>query len=216
MGNDLMADLQSEAADLKSVPTEQGIGRLRQLGEEMVRVDLEIAGLARQLAERQQRLLTISTREMPDLMVELHTDNLGMPDVYDEGADLVLSAYYKAAIPVDWPEDQRAASFAHLADLGGEDLIKNEVSLPFGAGQAPLASAFVRAVQREEFTELLHQEDPDLNDLELPEAVQRRTVQWNTLTAFVKEQIKKGTVLDLPKLGATVGSIVKIVKRKAK
>lgn len=43
-------------------------------------------------------------------------------------------------------------------------------------------------------------------------------VHWATLTSFVKEQVreKKRTDLPLEALGATVGKIVKIVKRKSK
>jgi hypothetical protein len=40
------------------------------------------------------------------------------------------------------------------------------------------------------------------------------SVPWNTLTAFVKEQVEKGAVLPLDILGATVGRVVKLKARK--
>lgn len=217
MAKDLMAELSAEAADLKSIPSEQGMARLRKLGVELVEVDQTVTRLTAELAAANARFNELVHKEMPDLMAEIGQDRIGLPNVYENGADLVSQPYYKANIAAEWPPEQREAAFDYLDKLGAAEIVKNVVSLPFSRGQALLARAFVAAVQSPQFVELLAAEaGRDVNDYSLPPVEVGKSVPWGTLTAYVKEQIEKGTVLDLPKLGATVGTVVKIKPRKAK
>lgn len=213
-----MSELAAEAADLSSIPTEAGAARLRKLGLELTEVDERILMLDTELAAAKERYNTIVHKEMPDLMAEIRQDRIGLPDAYDgEGADLISSPYYKANIGADWEVDRRDAAFDYLGKIGAGDIVKNVVSLQFSRGSEKLSRAFLKVLDSEEFSDLLRMVvEPEVNDTSLPPVEVAKSVPWGTLTAFVKEQIEKGTVLDLPKIGATVGTVVKIKRRKAK
>ena len=101
---------------------------------------------------------------------------------------------------------------------GRSDIVRNVVEFSFGRGDSAKVGVLLEILDsdgfRDEFARLVHEVEPNRNDLELPQPSIAQSVPWNTLTAFVKEQVEAGTVIDLKKLGATVGQVVKLKKRK--
>lgn len=213
--DDFLAELSAEAQDLATVPTEAGASRLRSMAVRMVTLQDRIADIEAELKTANVELWDLKTRDMPSLMAELDVDKIGLAE---SGVDLVMEPYVHANIRADWEEEKREAGFAELDRIDGGNIVKNVVSLQFSRNEAALTQAFMEVLEdaqfRDRVAELVRAIDPDTNHTTLPDAELARAVQWNTLTAFVREQIQRGTVLDLEKLGATVGSIVKIKKRK--
>jgi hypothetical protein len=84
------------------------------------------------------------------------------------------------------------------------DLLRTVVSVAFGPGEDEHAAACAG---------LLRGYFRGRNDIQkdVTEAV---TVHWKTLTSFVKEQVESGEELPLPLLGATVGRVAEIKKRR--
>jgi len=196
--DDFLKALQTEAASLETMPSEQGLSRLNRMGRRIVTLDMEIKELQKLMDSKNIELYNLRTRDMPDLMAELNTDRIGLAA---ENVDIVLGMVYHANIAADWPEEKRDDAFAHLEEKGLGDIIKNTVTVVFGRNNYDNMNEWLEKVR-------------GLNlSFEPPPVSIAKTVPWNTLTATVKEQVKKGTVLDLEKLGATVGMIVTIKER---
>jgi hypothetical protein len=210
-----LQQLAAEAADVQEIPSDEKIARLRAAAVEMVELSLDIDEREGQLNRDKERLWELRTRTLVSMMQDAGTDNLGLPG---PGVDIVLANHTHANIKAEWPDEQREVGFAELDRVGGGDIVKNDVTFSFSRNQHVLVTCFLAVVDSAEFknmvAETVRQADPKTNDTEVPDPTVRRAVPWNTLTAFVKEQVRRGTVLDLEKLGATVGQIVKIEKRK--
>jgi len=227
--SDFMAQLAAEAADvdLSTVPTEEGMTRLRQLGEELVETDRKIREAEAQVKTLTERRMALAHREMPDLMAEIGQDRIGLPNAGEHGVDLVSEPYAKASISAEWEAERIAAAFEHLELLGAGDLIKNVVSLQFNRGDHEQVQGFLAALRTEEFTtivlDVLRERQPEGTNedvaFDLPHPDVKMSVPWNTLTSYVKEWVSRDhdetdPVMDLEKLGAVVGTIVKIKPRK--
>lgn len=195
---DFLKALQNEAASADTTPSDQSLSRLNKMGREVVRLDAEVQRLERELKEANIELYDLRTKTMPDLMNELNTDRIGLAA---EGVDIVLGSVVHANIAADWPQERKDAGFTHLEELGLGDIVKNTVTVVFPRGRYDDLLEWLEKVR-------------GLNlPFEPPEMNIDKAVPWNTLTATVKEQLRKGTALDLDKLGATVGMIVTIKKR---
>lgn len=219
--SDLMAQLAAEAADvdMSSVPTEEGMASLRKMAMELVATDARVVQLERDLEAAKQRRLALAHREMPDLMARVGQDRIGLPDAGEHGVDIVSEFYAKASISAEWDPDRIQAGFDHLDELGAGDLIKNVVSLQFNRGDHEMVKAFLAALRTDEFADLVRRSTNEDVAFELPDPDVKMSVPWNTLTSFVKEwqgreHDEEDPVMDLEKLGATVGIIVKIKPRK--
>lgn len=196
--DDFLEALQGEAASVDSTPSDSAIRRLNTMGREVVELDKEVQRLEAELKEKNIKLYELRTRTMPELMAELNTDRIGL---MEEGVDIVLGNVVHANIAADWPQDKKDVAFEHLESLELGDIIKNTVTIIFPRGRYDDLLEWLEKVR-------------GLNlPFEPPEMNVDKTVPWNTLTATVKEQLRKGTALDLEKLGATVGMIVTIKKR---
>lgn len=198
MDRDFLSSLESEAADLSTVPTDAGAARLRIAASKMVALEKQKESLEAQLKATNVELFETKTRTLPDLFAEIGTDIIGVPD---SGVDVKVVPYVHANIAADWDDEKKNAAFEHLESVGGGDIVKNTVTVVFTRGQYDELLEWIEKVK-------------GLNlPFDPPDMTVAKTVPWNTLTAFVKEQVGRGTVLDLEKLGATVGSIAKIQKR---
>lgn len=163
--------------------------------------DLEMrsAQLMEQYRECQDELQTLLTARIPEKFEAVFIDKLGLlPEGNLPGYDAQLRPYYRASIPADWPEEKREKAFAYLEDNDAGDLIGNLFSVSLGRGTSKQQERLRRALQKTgvAFTE-------------------KKAVNWNTLTAWVKEQIEKHqTMPDLETLGAKVGKIINLKPRK--
>lgn len=190
--------------DTSRVPSDDKLKRAANLAGRMVRLQRLIRDLEAQTKKANVELYDLQTRDMPDLLTEIGTDRVGVPGEGDEpGYDVELSTLTHAAILSDWEQERKDAAFKHLDDLDAGDLIKNTITVTFPRGHDDERQEWLRKVR-------------GLNlDFDPPELVESRTVPWNTLTAWVKEQLRKGNKeLVLEKIGATHGTFAVINKRK--
>lgn len=192
------------AVDVSKLPSDDKLRRAAAMARRMVDLQRELKRLEDETKKANVALWDLQTRDMPDLFAEIGTDSVGVPGEGDEpGYDVVLSTITKAAILADWPEDKRSDAFQHLEDLDAADLIKNTITVTFPRGHDDERQEWLRKVR-------------GLNlDFDPPELVESRAVPWNTLTAWVKEQLRSGNKdLVLEKIGATHGTFAVINKRK--
>ncbi len=218
---DLISELADEAADTTTTPSDENLAKLRGMGQQLVNLDETITTMETDLKGLRESRNNLAMKEMPDYILDLDLDTIGLASA---GVDIILVDYCKAGIPTNWDEDKRKESFAHLVDVGGGDLIKATLVLAAGRDELDTIRALAELIvivttlpceddRVEKIIEWFNENGQRLRPIDLDVDV-KLAVVWSTLTSFVKEQTKKGTVLDLEKLGATVGHIVKIKKRK--
>jgi hypothetical protein len=159
----------------------------------------EITSLDERLSEAKAEVRQIETKEMVDLMAEVGVDKVGLPAEGNYPAcDAELKPYYHAVISADWEPERRQAAFAWLDSAGHGDLIKTAITVLIPRDDRAMA------VSIQHYLEQCGVQHQVLLD-----------VPWNTLTAFVKEQVEKyHRTPPLETLGATVGQVVKLKARK--
>ena len=175
-----------------------------ELIEEMQTLDAETRALEQQLEEKKARLTKIRHRELPRLMPEIGTDRLGLPD---SDSDVVLEPYYHANIKSEWDSSRKDEGFDNLAAAGYGAVVRVKVVMEFDRDE------YEDAMELRDYlleSRWANQHPPQLE----------RTVPWNTLTSCVREEHKKSVEeqrpmrIDLDKVGATIGRVAKIKKRK--
>lgn len=199
--SNLLDSLADEAADLTSAPSDTDTSRLRDAGMELIETDNLVQSLEDQLKDAKKKRTELAHKTLPDIMNELDTDTLGLASA---GVDLELKPYCHASIPKTWTDEQRESAFSHIEDLGAGDIVRTIVTISAGKGDYDAMLALYNHIVDSVMSEYGVSAS---TNLEL-------TVPWNTLTSFVKEQTEKGVAIDLERLGATVGQVVKIKKRK--
>lgn len=200
-----LEELAEQAADLSEVASDQGMARLRDKAQELVNTQREIAEAEKRLKELNARNLELAHKELPELMAELGSDKYG---VAGANVDIILSDYAKANISADWEEEKREAAFAYLEELGVQDIIRTQVTFSFGRDQFAHAQTVVAMLH------LIAEKVDEFGGTEIPVPTIKKSVPWNTLTATVKELHGKGVAIDLEKIGATIGMVVKVKERK--
>lgn len=188
-------------------PDEKESRRLTELGRELYAVDQAIQQAEALIKLKTARKLELTMKELPDYLKSIHQDKIGLSEFE---VDLVMENYYHANIKADWPSEKREEAFTYLEDIGSGDLIKTEVVFLFGRKDLKKVrwlQAFIETLRH--YLAKVGGEPADI-----PEPTVGMTVPWNTLTAWVKEQLEGGLGVDLEKVGATVGQVVKIKPRK--
>ena len=183
------------AAHKKPATSDDALDKLRERVRRCRDLLQEIHATEERVAAAKRELNAITMSELPDLFDEHGVTSVGIPE---EGNSPAYTAeakpYYNAKIRDENAEE----AFSWLDAHGHGDLIKNMFSVEFGRTENKAADT-LRAV--------LEKMDVDY--------LQKKTVPWNTLTAFVREQIEKhNATLPLDLLGATVGRVVKLKEKK--
>lgn len=208
---DIFDEMERDAQQFQRAPTADESTAITVLATEMVTIDLRLARwaeVAKGLAERRTEL---AMRLLPEAMDAVGQDRIGLGS---QGVDLVLDDYFKAGLPN--PENAKTdTERAEMEKLRAEgiawltqdspDLLNTTVVITLPKGSLETAREIVAQLTSAQGWGL------DPARVEIAEGV-----HWKTLTSFVKEQVKGRKRSDLPlaALGATVGRIVKIVKRK--
>lgn len=231
MSTNFLDDLAKEAEtiNMDAVPTEEGSARLRKAAMELVAANNEVARLEAELKTTKELFNTLSNRTIPDIMLEIGQDVIGLPDVGETGVDIISTQYVHANIRSDWDEERRAAAFSLLDRKGAGDMIRNILTMQFSKGENEKVKAFLLAIEDERFGDLMREyAENNINHFELPPVHVEMGVPWNTLTSYVKKEHSQGTLRELwmdevdpvidpvEVLGATIGTVAKIKVRKAK
>lgn len=182
-------------AEQRSDLVEKVRQKLREMRDkEAQRKDLEERSrkLSAELEEMRRKTLV-------DMFNEAGIDKLGLPAEGNLPAyDAEEKPYYHANIRSDWEQEKKDAAFGWLDKNGYGDLVKN---------------VFVVVVDRDDH-EMARDVEKALDEAGV-DYQREQTVPWNTLTAFVREQIEAGETLPLELLGATVGRVVVLKPRRS-
>lgn len=191
---ELLAAMRAEAREA----TPDQLKNIRKLAREMRDAGLKIAELQERITKHTERIEEIKWHDLLNAM-----DEAGMRAMTLEGEgnlpayEIKTGAYYHANIAADWPPEQRDPAFAWL-NKHEPGMLRNQFVVEFGKNS--------RAQQKALEKTLKAMKIPFSNTFGVP---------WNTLTAYVKEQIEEhNTTPPLELLGAKVGRIATIKKVK--
>jgi hypothetical protein len=187
------------AATIKSEPAPDKLETIRSKMRDLRDIELQASDVEVILNKLKENMVEIREKELPDLMTEIGIDRLGLEAEGNLPAyDLTLKKYYYARIGKDDPTASDA--YRWLIENDHEDLIKTIFEIVFTRGS------------HKEAVELQKQ----LDKLKVVYTVSQG-VPWNTLTAFLKEQVEKhNTVPPLNLMNGKIGVYAELKPRKKK
>lgn len=169
--------------------SESQLGEVAKLANALQRADGEIEELEKKLKEKKKHATHLREEALPGAMEEI-----GLKQITLENGDqikIVENVY--AAIPK--AQEQRA--FSWLEDHGFGSLIKSEVTASFGKGEAEQANQAIQFLKEQGYT-----------------FKTKEQVHPQTLRAFLKEQLEKGSNIPLDLFGARPVNQAKIIRSK--
>lgn len=146
-----------------------------------------VLDLEEELKEAKENLRRVSEKDLPDAMDEAGVEEFTLKD----GRKVVVRKEYYANIP----KAHQKVAFSWLRERGHDAIIKRDVTAKFGKGEDEKANKLVKLL-KEQF------DDIGFKDKE--------SVHFQTLRAFVREQMEEG--VDIPEdiFGIHVRNVAKI------
>lgn len=195
----ISAAVASVASIKKPQPSEGDLAHLRSKLAYGRDVEMTIESLTQRLADQNAILSELRTRELPDLFEKLGIDSLGLDASGNlPGYDTKLKPYYSANLPKEG--EGREEALALLKTYKAEDLSKTKVEVQFGRGDQKLTKKLTAFLRKSKIP-----------------FDSKTGVHASTLTAWVREKFTNKEPLsqsDLKTLGATVGKVVEMKRRK--
>lgn len=181
-----------DAGKVKSSATDEDKASIASLAEKQLSLKTEIENLEELLKEKKKDLQRVEEHDLPEAM-----DRIGMSEFkLTDGTKISVGSFYNASIPAERKDE----AFDWLDEHGHGSIIKAAVKTEFGRGSLEGAKAFLEYARR-------------FNQLD-QEPVLDQGVHWQTLRAFVKEQVEEGAGLPLDLFGVYIGRKAKITKAK--
>jgi hypothetical protein len=192
MKTDLLNEMKQDAE--RPVPQDR-LEAIRKKVVEMRDIEAENASLSERMDKNGKRLRELRDKEIVDLLDAARLKGFTVAaDGNSPAYEVEVAPYYHANIP----EETAEQAYEWLRKKNHGDIIKAQYTIEFGRGQDKAQKSF----------------EALLNKSKIP-FTYKYGVPWNTLTAFVREQIEeRKATLPLKLLGATVGRVAKVVKQK--
>ena len=162
----------------------EGASDLSNMIRRSLEIDKQIADAEQFLKDLKYKKRKINEEDIPMLMEEM-----GMDSVTVDGNKVTLRQFVHARIA----DDKREEAFSYLRSIGEADIIKNDVTVSFSAGQDNMAGAVVDDLRNQGY-----------------EPAQKTHIHPSTLKAWVKNRIESGKDLDFETFGVYVGTEAKI------
>jgi hypothetical protein len=187
----MSVNFEEDAVDSASVDVaDTSLNQISDLANKQLVIEARIAQLENELEDAKEELKQISESALPNAMAEAGVSEFRLTD----GTKITVKPVYLANIT----PDHRSAAFAWLRDHGHDDLIKNNLILTFGRGEDMQFSVVMQQLRHMGLADhMTHKEE----------------VHWQTLRAFVKEQLEAGNALPTEEFGVHIIQQAKI-KRK--
>lgn len=180
--DDVLRMAQADAESQEPAPADQ-LEKIKHFGEKQRSLTKQLAELENQVSLTKEALRRVMEQDLPEAM-----DAVGMTEFkLDDGTTIKVKPFYAASIP----EERKDEAFEWLKDHDFDGLIKADVTVKFGKGEFEVAQSFLNFIRG--FNEKAI--EPDYKE----------SVHWQTLRAFVKEQIEGGHPLPLDMFGVFVG-----------
>jgi hypothetical protein len=160
------------------IPSDNALARVRELVDEQVRLQAELAALEQQVSDKAKELRQVEEQDLPDAMSAAGVESF----TTSEGVVVKI----KDDISISLAGEKMQNALRWLREHGHDDLIKAEVTItvPKGTDKKILARLYA-GIER---LKLKH--DTGEN------------VHTQTFKALLREQLEKGKEVDLSSLGA--------------
>ena len=153
------------------------VGALAKRAKEL---QAEIKELEDTMEERMQQQRKLLEETIPAMLQELGMSDFTMAD----GSKITVKPFYSASIK----DDNRAQAYEWLRDNGYDDIIKNTVSVRFGRGEDGLCDTLLNQLREQNYP-----------------VEQAQKIEPQTLKAWVREQVERGSVFPTELFGVYVG-----------
>jgi RNA-splicing ligase RtcB len=185
------------SSDADAAPAEDKLDKCRTMMAEWRDKAAQIEDHEAKVKELRAEIQQIRDKKLVDLFDETGIDHLGIPA---NGNLPPLEIEINDWVHANIPEENMEQAAAWMIKTGNEDLIKTEFKISYGLGEKKDAIKFEKQL------------------IKMGEAYDKKQgVPWNTLTAFIKSEIKAGRPLTkkvMGMLGAESGRVATIVKQK--
>jgi hypothetical protein len=132
------------------------------------------------LKERKEQLRKLEEESIPNMLNELGMKDFTMAD----GSKITVKPFYSASIK----EENRAQAYEWLREHGYDDIIKNTVSVRFGRGEDQLCDTLLNQLREQNYP-----------------VEQAQKIEPQTLKAWVREQVERGSEFPTELFGVYVG-----------
>ena len=163
-------------------------------GDELEQLHAELEVLTRQANDKGKQIHTLETETLPDMLKALGLKDLTMTS----GAKISLYDILSTSIT----DDNRDEAHDWLRKHGHGDIIKNTVTVTFGKGEDEEATTLVEGLLDSRYK----------GEIRFGEIVQKEVVHPQTLKAFTKEQLARGTEFPGETFKLYTGQAVKFKK----
>ena len=169
---------------------DNSLAAISELGRQAILIEKDIEDLEATLAEKKEALRNLTDERIPDALKEIGMKSFEMAD----GSEIEVKPFYSASIPAD----RRGEAYEWLRAHGFDDIIKNTVSVQFGRGEDDAAGDLINVIRKQGL---------------LPEQAEK--IESQTLKAWVREMVEKGTDFPTELFGAYTGFKAKIKRAKS-
>ena len=140
----------------------------------------EIKDIESVLKERKEQQRKLLEESIPAMLQELGMSKFAMSD----GSEITIKPFYNASIK----DENRAQAYEWLRDNGFDDIIKNTVSVRFGRGEDQLCDTLLNQLREQNYP-----------------VEQAQKIEPQTLKAWVREQVERGSEFPTELFGVYVG-----------
>ena len=158
----------------------EGLANVGALAKRAKELEKEIEDLETSVNERKNQYRKLVEESIPGMLAELGMKSFQMSD----GSTIAVKPFYSASIK----EENRAQAFEWLRDHGYDDIIKNTVSVRFGRNEDHLCEGLLIQLRKQGFP-----------------VEQAQKVESQTLKAWVREMVERGTEFPTDLFGAYIG-----------
>lgn len=157
------------------------------LAERQLELEQSIIDQEEALKETKDQLRQVSERDLPDAMDEAGVEEFTLKD----GRKVTVKVDYYASIP----KAHQPAAFNWLRERGHDGIIKRNITAKFGKGQDSLAQRIATLIRE-------NAEGIPVDD--------KQSVHFQTLRAFVREQMEQGVEIPEDIFGIHVRNVAKV------
>lgn len=143
-------------------------------------LEKEIEEIESVLKERKEQSRKLLEESIPAMLQELGMSKFAMQD----GSEITIKPFYNASIK----EENRAQAYEWLRENGFDDIIKNTVSVRFGRGEDQLCDTLLNQLREQNYP-----------------VEQAQKIEPQTLKAWVREQVERGSEFPTELFGVYVG-----------
>lgn len=159
---------------------DEDLGSIAALAKRAKILEKEIEDLDKTLSERKEQQRKLLEESIPNMLSELGMKDFTMSD----GSKISVKPFYSASIP----EEKRAQAYEWLRENGFDDIIKNTVSVRFGRNEDALCEALLNQLREQNYP-----------------VEQAQKIEPQTLKAWVREQVERGSAFPTELFGVYVG-----------